>query len=74
MKHIQTFENFSKKYGEKMSQEDFYKIVAGTEIMYAGGKYTVTDHNGATIVLTPVKGGSPTMINLSQFNQNAAIV
>lgn len=74
MKHIQTFENFSKSYGEKMTQEEFQKIEFGKAVLYKGTQYTVGENNGATIILNPVKGGSPMMVNLSQFNQGGAIV
>jgi hypothetical protein len=74
MKHIQTFENFSKSYGQKMTQEEFQKIESGTEVLYQGTPFTVGENNGATIVLNPAKGGSPFMVNLNQFNQGGAIV
>lgn len=74
MKYIQTYESFSKSYGQKMTQDEFQKIELNTAVLYKGTQFTVGENNGATIVLVPVKGGSPFMVNLSQFNQGGAIV
>lgn len=74
MKYIQTYESFSKSYGQKMTQDEFQKIELDTPVLYKGTQFTVGENNGATIVLVPVKGGSPFMVNLSQFNQGGAIV
>jgi hypothetical protein len=74
MKHLPTFEGFVKSYGQKMTQEDFEALPVGATVLYKGAQYEVEENNGATIVIKPVKGGSPTMVNLAQFNQGGAIV
>ncbi len=75
MKHLQTFEGFVKNYGDKMTPEEFAKLPVGAEVLFKGAKHTVEENNdGATIVLKPVKGGSPVMVNLNQFIQGGAIV
>jgi len=74
MKHFPTFEGFVKSYGQKMTQEDFEALPVGSTVLYKGAQYEVEENNGATIVIKPVKGGSPTMVNLNQFNHGGAIV
>lgn len=74
MKHIQLFEEFIKNYGEKMDQTAFEELPVGAKVLYKGTQFEVEKNNGATIVIRPVKGGSPTMVNLNQFNQGGAIV
>jgi len=74
MKHFPTFEGFVKSYGQKMTQEDFEALPVGSTVLYKGAHYEVEENNGATIVIKPVKGGSPTMVNLNQFNHGGAIV
>jgi hypothetical protein len=74
MKHLQTFEGFVKNYGDKMAPEQFAEIPVGSTVLFKGARYTVEENNnGATIVLKPVKGGSPVMVNLNQFIQGGAI-
>jgi hypothetical protein len=74
MKHLQTFESFVKNYGEKMSPEQFAELPVGSTVLFKGARHTVEENNdGATIVLKPVKGGSPVMVNLNQFIQGGAI-
>lgn len=74
MKHLPLFEDFVKKYGDKMSQDDFEKLPEGSEVLYKGARYKVEKNNGATIVIRPLKGGNPTMVNLNQFIHGGAIV
>jgi hypothetical protein len=66
-------EGFVKNYGQQMTQEDFEKLPVGAKVLYKGTQFIVDENNGATIVLKPVKGGSPAMVNLNMFNQGGAI-
>jgi hypothetical protein len=73
MKHLQTFEGFVKQYGAKYTQEQFEALEVGAKVIYKGTPCEVAENNGATIVLKPVRGGSPIMVNLNMFNQGGAI-
>jgi hypothetical protein len=66
-------EGFIKHYGQQMTQEDFEKLPVGAKVLYKATQFTVDENNGATIVLKPVKGGTPVMVNLNMFNQGGAI-
>jgi len=66
-------EGFVKNYGQQMTQEDFEKLPVGAKVLYKATQFIVDENNGATIVLKPVKGGSPVMVNLNMFNQGGAI-
>ena len=73
MKHLQTFENFIKSYGQKLSLDEFEKIAIGQIVLYKGIRFEVKENTGVTLILTAVSGGQSQRLNLSQFNQSGAI-
>ena len=73
MKHIPLFEEFVKNYGQKMTTEEFEKIGVGQTVLYKGTKFNVEENTGVTLVLKPLNGGGPMMVNLNQFIFGGAI-
>ena len=72
MKHIQLFEDFTKNYGEKISQEEFENIAPGTEVVYMGKPFKVEQNNKATLSLKAEDGHSVS-VNYNMFNEKGAI-
>jgi hypothetical protein len=70
---VMTFEGFIKKYGDKLTPEEFEKIAVGSEVVYKGTTYTVEENPGKALVLKSVSTGSSVMVNLSMFNHGGAI-
>lgn len=66
-------EGFVKHYGQQMTLEDFAKLPVGAKVLYKGTQFIVDENNEVTIVLKPVNGGNPVMVNLNMFNQGGAI-
>lgn len=66
-------EGFVKNYGQKMTLEDFAKLPVGAKVLYKGTQFIVDENNEVAIVLKPVNGGNPVMVNLNMFNQGGAI-
>lgn len=73
MKHIKLFEEFSKKYMEKMPLEDFKKIKKGDSVLYMGSRYTVKDANEAVIKLSTEGSQETISVNYNMFNHGGAI-
>jgi len=73
MKNLQTFENFIKSYGQKLSIDEFEKIAVGQIVLYKGIRFEVKENTGVTLILIALSGGQSQRLNLSQFNQSGAI-
>jgi len=71
MKYIKLFEDFVKKYGEKISKDDFKAIKLDTKVLYYGQEYTVVDVDEYVIKLQDDSG--VITVNRSMFNQKGAI-
>lgn len=72
MKHIELFEGFVKKYGEKITLEQFKKIKKKTKIVYLGTPYTVVKNDDSVLHLKSESGHEKT-VNLGMFNHGGAI-
>jgi hypothetical protein len=70
--HIPLFEDFIKKYGERIDNREFSSIATGTRVLYKGTRYSVVRNNGFVLVLKSDRG-SEISVNYSQFNQGGAI-
>lgn len=66
-------EGFVKHYGQQMTLEDFANLPVGAKVLYKGTQFIIDENNEVTIVLKPVNGGNPVMVNLNMFNQGGAI-
>ena len=73
MKHIQLFEDFVKKYGQKIDKKTFFALENGKEVLYLGSRCTVTDSDGFIVTLKSIDSGKVFRVNLSMFNQKGAI-
>lgn len=71
MKNLELFEGFIKKYGEKISVEDFKSLKPGQGVKYMGIDYKVTE-TGDVLTLIDERGKKIT-VNYNMFNQKGAI-
>lgn len=72
MKHIQLFEGWLKKYGEKIKLEDFKALEPGQHVKYLGTDFEIVK-NGDILVLKDEEGNE-TKVNYNMFNQRGAIL
>ena len=73
MGYVQTFESFVKKYGEKITLEEFKKIKKNTKIVYLGTPYTVVKNDDSVLHLKSEKSGHEKTVNLGMFNHGGVI-
>lgn len=77
MKHVKLFEDFIKKYGEKISQKEFKgltKLKKKQKVLYYGQQHEVIDSDGFVARLRNMQSGETTTVNIAMFNQKGAIV
>ncbi len=72
MKHLQLYENWVKKYGEKISQEAFKALEIGQQVKYIGTSYKIVK-TGDVLVLKD-EAGKEVKVNYNMFNQKGAII
>jgi hypothetical protein len=72
-KDLMLFEEFEKKSGEKISQEEFKNLRVGAQILYMGKPWIIEKNDDVIIKIKRVEGGETASINYSQFNQKGAI-
>lgn len=71
---ILNFRKFlKKKYGERITPEEFKSIKVGTRLLYVGSVYEVEENDGYTLKLDPVDGGKKIGVNLNQFIRGGQI-
>lgn len=76
MKYVKLFEDFIKKYGEKISQSDFKKLTKlkkKQRVLYYGQEHEVLDSDGYVARLRNLDTGETTTVNLAMFNDKGAI-
>lgn len=72
MQKIMLFEDFIKKYGEKMDKKDFKNLKRGKKVLYLGQEYIVVDSDGIVVKLED-ENGKTTTVNYNMFNKQGAI-
>jgi hypothetical protein len=75
MRHVELFENFDnwvKKYGEKITMNDFKALMPGQHVKYIGTDYEIVKV-GDVLVLKS-EDGSQMKVNYNMFNQRGAIL
>ena len=76
MKYVKLFEDFIKKYGEKISQGEFKKLTKlkkKQRVLYYGQEHEVIDSDGYVARLRNMVSGEVTTVNLAMFNAKGAI-
>lgn len=76
MKYVKLFEDFVKRYGEKISQSEFKKLTKlkkKQRVLYYGQEHEVLDSDGYVARLRNMDSGEVTTVNLSMFNSKGAI-
>jgi len=72
LKHLLLFENFIKKYDQKITVQEFENIKKGSTVLYMGGRFTVEDNLKSVLKLKNEDGETFT-VNYNMFNSKGAI-
>lgn len=72
MKHLQLFENWIKKYGEKITLEDFKALQPGQHVKYIGIDFEIV--KAGDVLVLKDEDGNESKVNFNMFNQRGAIL